>query len=89
MPIKDHYEDTYSDKTEPPGNCFAVTPHDIDPLPEVVRSLSVNTSGTVTFRLKDQATPIDVYMERGVQYVGRFTHIHASGTDAAGIRAWV
>lgn len=80
-----HYTDTIS---SPARRAFAVTPHNVNELPEVPKALYVGTGGDVTLR------PVDSDADVVLKNVGsgqvldiRPSHIRATGTTAADIVA--
>lgn len=84
--MTDEFEGSAQSPLTPAENAFAVTPHDVNPLPSLPKYLYVGGSGRVTLRAQDGAS--DVVFENvpagGYIYV-RASYVRATGTTATAI----
>jgi len=72
----------------PAGGAFVVTPSDSTDLAQLIRQLTVNVAGTVSFHNRD-----GVVQTTGTLPVGNYSfyarRILATGTTATGLTGWV
>jgi hypothetical protein len=76
---------THADGAAAPArNAFAITPHDANPLPRVVKAIYVGTAGHVNLRSIDGTADVLFKNVAAGQVLDvRASHVRAAGTSAA------
>lgn len=66
----------------PAAHCFAITPHDTNPLPSPINAIRANAAGTAVLRFLDSQADVTLTMLAGETIRGIITHVRATGTTA-------
>ena len=81
--MKDRFKNTADVPFGPSTNPFSITPHDSDPLPEIVNGIYVGGGGDVTLRCKDSDQDVTYRNLTDGAYINvRATHVRDTGTSA-------
>lgn len=66
----------------PAVHCFAITPHDTNPLPVIPKAIRANTAGDVVFRALDSDADVTMTLVAGEVIVVVTEFVRATGTTA-------
>lgn len=71
-----------ADNTAPAEDCFVITPHDTDPLAQIVRGIWVGTGGDLEIITPAGTTVVFLNVPSGTLMPVRATHVKDDNTDA-------
>lgn len=78
----DAFDRSLDTVASPARDAFAVSPHDLDPLPRLPKALIASAAGTITLRAVDAAADVTLPVAAGQLIPIRASHIRATGTTA-------
>ena len=80
--MSDPFSSHMSGLESPASDGFAITPHDVDPLPSVTRAIYVGGAGDVTVTMKSGASVTFSNVAAGTLMPVRVVAVAATGTSA-------